>query len=219
VLEDPFPELVPRQVKPAFDFVSQVVPQKKRQVIQARRTNLLSFEDEEEDETGGGLKSGEVITIMSAHDVLKTDKTLSSECVAVPATRTSQMARATFLEFEDHVGAKVEAKIHSEEPSDESASENADSILAEIARVEEQIKALSNPSSSEKQKPKPRHDELSANRRKDNDDGVVKKLKGWAHRLSKSSGHQLSEEAVSGANWLEGVGRVKFAVDSRRAFS
>ena len=156
VQEDPFPDIVPRAVKPAFDKVERTHVVEKTRVIQARRTNILSFGEDEK---------------------------FSNEKVRRDAQN----------------------RYERDESNSSGINGKREETLAEIARIEEEIRRLSQPvehrvESQRKLSRRESREEASSS------DQVVKRLKEWAVKVK-----ETSKIGMAGSNWLESAGKIKFA--------
>lgn len=196
IIDDPFPEVRPRTSEKVQSDISaeQSEPVERSKLIKAKRTNILSFANEEEEER---------ITAATAQEA------------RISSTRhfpEKQIARASGELDLDESGARRTA--------DAAVLEE----IAMIENELRSLSSISKPAAEEQRSSSNLHDDLvsSGKRRKqEKSESVVKQLKSWAKSVSTSSsirGGASEGENVGSGDWLKSVGKVKFAVDSKNAF-
>lgn len=221
VLENPFPDIVPRSRKPAFEISQKLSLSRapvKKEAIAAKRSKVLSFEDDDDDDDDNCGR------IVSAHDALKSDKSLSSQTGSLERV----VPERTVVEKPEVVISRPPVAQQPKAVEIVPSGEN-DKIQEEIERLQAAINASSSESTSKRPHKDPEDHKQ--------DEHIVKKLKLWAQSVSSKSGGALtsapskrdtlhalistaekSVDSVSGSSWLQSAGSVKFGIDSRRAF-
>lgn len=232
VIENPFPDIIPRGRKPPVDPRAKAdsAPKQKETMkpkIAAKSSKTLSFLDNESENEDLGS-----VPIKSAHDVQSRDKILSSKSFVAPTrVETKQVVSEPV-----RPAAKIEPKREVSQPE----PQQMDAIQAEIEKVKAAIRAAEakkTAAAQDKHVSSKRASTASASQ----DDQIIKKLKGWSQQIGESHkpGTSQSEadivpndgklssllsraeegSSISGSGWLKNVGPVKFAIDSRNAYN
>jgi peptidyl-prolyl cis-trans isomerase SDCCAG10 len=239
VLDNPFPDIVPRTRKAPFDpnATSRRAQPLTKQRIFAKKTNVLSFEHEEE------ITSDEV-AIKSAHDL---GGQLSRQTYH-PGPMEESQQKAPRAETEAHAKTIHPVETEVSVPPEVTPRTMKTSIQSEIERLTAAIRAAeqaaAQPTGNKDQLAK-KHTLTRKAVDRDDESKIVSKLKLWGSAVSKSKRarsdlleserqetssreesstlHSLISSAeggsVNGSDWLKSAGPVKFAIDSKNAFS
>jgi peptidyl-prolyl cis-trans isomerase SDCCAG10 len=234
VLENPFPDIVPRDRKPPFEQGKKsehrpVLEAKPK--ISAKKTKVLSFADEEEEEIGESVP----VTIRSAHDL---GGSLSSTAFEPKSAKKDEKISTQNDTKTSDLESLMRPNVPASIPKAESAPPS-NAIQSEIVRLQAMIKAAESrpqPVATVKPVEKKKHAEEAE------DQQIVKKLREWGSLVHKSKTEELTgKEAVSpkaakketlfalissaeggsvgGSDWLKSAGTLKFSIDSKNAFS
>ena len=230
VIDNPFPDLVPRNHKPPF-IQGKKQPETKPEIfskpkIMAKKSKILSFgADEDEEES-------EPTTMVSAHDI---GGSFSSEKFQ---PKSADLHQKNTTQTEEKKKSDLESLMNPKPLSSNtqvSTASSPNSIQAEIDRLQAAIRAA-------EQRPATQAEEKVPEKKRpvdsSEDIGIVKRLRDWGSSIAKTRSvesqaqtespqkntlHALIASAeggsVGGKDWLKSAGPLKFAIDSKNAFS
>jgi cyclophilin family peptidyl-prolyl cis-trans isomerase len=232
VKENPFPDIIPRYHKPPFEVdksKDETVFSKKEKII-GKRTGVLSFNDEEDEiQPSRAMKS--------AHDALR-DKSLSQTRVLV---RDVDVPARPHKALQSVSGQNNAISVEESESGPVEQPKSSASVLNEIEKLKN---ALKKPPAWAVEKSEPQETGKSGVGKKRSLD-ISERMKEWTQSISKfskpssphsdsrathqtrktlysliSSAEMGSEPSdMKSGSWLKNTGSIKFAIDSRNAFS
>ena len=198
-----------------------------------KRTKVLSFEEDDDEEEAG-------VRIASAHDVLHADKSLAKATLGPIAAHTMPQSALARAEERSTHSFPVPESAKDLEPEPEGPVPAPSEVMAEIERVQRAIRAASAFKEASQASAS-----ASRKRAKRDDVAIKSKFKSWGESvckwargdgasvpaesrpdkvtlhdlISSAEGDQSERARVAGSDWLKHTGSIKFAIDSRNAFS